>query len=183
MLIDLIKEFALLCDRDGVLKNFDKTVKNMHPDYEALRSSIAADTTVPILPELTDFVFGLDPDAANEHMRNVKGPFMLLDYGLFRGSNIFATGGSNIDFMFSCIIAMPGNKRKLDPIEDALWRNTLLAYAKRMLKHFEQRDKNTCAVNRMLNGNFTITPVDPMILLNCIGWDVSFTKNGSAFLF
>jgi hypothetical protein len=51
-----------------------------------------------------------------------------------------------------------------------------------MLKHFEAADSDRCAAKRMLDGGITIAPVEPAVLLNCIGWDVSFERNASELM-
>lgn len=181
ILQDVIKEFALIPAREGVLKNFDR-FSSVHPGYQALKDEIQNATTEPVLPDVTDFVFGFNPEAANNHLRNISGPFMLVDYGIFKGQNILQDGGQSLRFIFSVIMAMPPNGRNHDPVEDMLWSDTLLEYARTMLRHFEAQDKERCTTKRMLDGDVTIAPVEPQILLNCVGWDVSFSRDASEIM-
>lgn len=178
---DIIKEFALLTDKSGVLENFDRSASD-HPGYAALKAEIEAFQDAPVLPEIKDFIFGLNADAVNERIRTITGPFMLLDYGIIRGNNVLRDAGSSLRFIFSAIIAQPFNSRNLDPMEEMLWNDTLMGYVTRMLKHFEAADINRCATKRMLDGGVTISPVEPAVLLNCVGWDVSFERNASEIM-
>lgn len=184
ILLDVLKTFAAMPDRDGVLKAFDRAATNSKfTDYSTLRTEIEELPTPVILPEIKDFIFGLDADKVNEHIRNIKDVFMMVEYGMFQGKALFDVRNRDVDFVLTIFIAKPNNGRNLDIIEHTMLMDDLLSYVQTMLKNIEEADKNRCGATRYMDNAVTILPIQPLILLNCNGWEVSFQKKANDLFF
>lgn len=182
ILLDVLKTFAAMPNREGVLKSFDR-IKSKHPDYETLRTEIENLPTPVILPEINDFIFGLDADKINDHIRNIKDVFMMVEYGLFQGSGLFDSRVRDVEFVLTIFIGKPNDGKNLDSIEHTLLMDDLLKYAQRMIEHVETTDRDRCGATRYMDNAVTILPIQPLVLLNCHGWEISFRKKANDLFF
>ena len=184
ILLDVLKTFAAMPNRQGVLKAFDKAASgSKFPAYPALRNQIEALPTPVVLPEITDFIFGLDAETINDHIRNIKDVFMMVEYGVFQGNSLFDVRNRDVDFLLTIFIGKTNQGRNLHIIEHTMLMDELLTYVQRMLQHIEQTDRDRCGATRYMDGAVTILPIQPLILLNCHGWEVSFKKKANDLFF
>ncbi len=182
ILLDVLKYFAGMPHRDGVMKAFAR--KNpKHPGYEALKAEVEALPTPVLLPELTDFVFGDDATTINETIRNIKGRFMMVDYGIFQSNPIDQVRNRDASFLLTVFIAQPQNLRNNDMMERNLVMDDLLVLAKRMIDRISADDEDRCSQDRYMDSNITIMPIQPLVLLNCDGWEITFRKDANALFF
>jgi hypothetical protein len=104
---------------------------------------------------------------------------MMVEYGMFQGTALFNARNRDVDFLLTIFIAKPNQGRTLDIIEHSMLMDELLTYVQTMLQNIEETDKDRCGATRYMDNSVSILPIQPLILLNCHGWEVSFKKKAN----
>jgi len=182
MIIDLLKTFAAMPDRAGVLKAFDRS-EGKFAGYDQLKADIEA-MPIPVpIPEIKEFIFGLTPENINEHIKNIRDVTMMLEYGIFSFDNLFDARARKGEFMLSIFIFKPHDVRNTDIIEEVMIMEELMQIVRKMLRHIEALDKAVCGAKRLMDRPVKILPIQPFQILNVKGWEIAFAKDCNDLFF
>lgn len=179
ILLNIIKYFSKFPDRDGVLKNFKRSTGTLE-GYDSLKSYITA-LGEPLLSDIKDFVVSSREEVIAERIRSASSYFMLLEYAGVISSPADKAYVRESAINLSVIIAHPGNKPGLDIIDEAIIMDKALYLAVQVAKQMDLDNQDLCGNKRYLPGTVSITPIEPVMLYNCIGWSVTFSKNEPLF--
>lgn len=173
IILDLLKFFAVIPDRNGVNDIFLNGRSNL-PQYMELQEYVRQ-LPEPVLPGIQSLVFGQSLEAVKRRVDKLSGTYLFVDFGEFdsdRNSN-----NSIEDTQRLAITVATKVTNSADIVEEALISDTALdllnhvrAY---MLSH-----KNKEPWLDMLSRKHSIVPFESKEL-NSIGWTLMFDASAS----
>lgn len=152
--------------------------------YDSLKTYANTLPDAGLIPGFTGWVVaGSNDNRLSNHIKALNGHFMMVEYGIIRGSGPGRGGQRGISFGATFFSAYIGsNNRGMDALEEALVMDKCLEYASLMVKQMEEDNAEICDGERFNTGSFSAAPIEPMLLYDAIGWQLSFNRNNSDFL-
>ena len=179
-ILDAIKYFAKFPARAGVEKCFSSPDAAI-PGYSDLQTYISS-LPDPLMPDIGDFIFGMDEEKIAERIRNIEGYFMYVEYATIKGSSLDQFRKRSTDFNLAIIIGCHYNKRNIDNMGEALVMDKALTYIMQLSEYMKLDDALVCGNKRMLDGPLNIAPIPPFLLYQSYGWELSFSKTNNLLL-
>jgi hypothetical protein len=175
LLTDLITYFAKFPAKEGVLNNFaSKTDK--FTGYSAFKATIEA-LPDPLLPEIEDLVFSTSEIALSNKLRNTNGFFMLIEYGTLSTGAANTAGGRDSNISLSLTIGHPYRETNTDAMEETLIMDKCLDLLTSIIDQMDEDNPDICNLKQFLPDSYTISPAEPALLYNNLGWTLNFKKN------
>lgn len=175
ILTDIITYFAQFPDREGVLRNFSST-KELVPGYGSLKQTIEA-LPAPLIPDLKEYVFSTNELVLANILKNMKGFFLLLEYGAIDGSPKGNYQTRDFGFNLAITVGHNYNQHNTDSMAESLLMDQCLNYLIDIKKQMAQDNFDLCGNDDFMEGSLNLTPVEPALMYNNLGWTLSFKKN------
>lgn len=179
-IIDIIKYFAKFPSRANI-DNWFASPDAAIPGYSDLQDYINA-LPDPLIPDITDFIVGMDEEKIANRIRSIDGFFMYVEYGNIRASQLDNYRKRSTDFNLAVIIACHYNSRNIDNMAEALVMDNALTYMMQLAEQMKTDDALVCGNKRLLDGPLTFTPIPPFLLYQSYGWELSFSKTNNLLL-
>ena len=180
-LIEVIKYFGKFPTKEGVLKGF-KRDDDKTPGYLDLKSYFTTMDPHSLVPEIDDFfVFANDKDLG-DNIKSVSGWFMLLEPAGIQAQVLDDVRNRDALFTIQITIAKGINQRASDQFGEFVQQDKGLELMKRMQSIMQADDRNLCANKRWLDNAYQINPIEPYLLFQCKGWEMTINRNYSSML-
>jgi hypothetical protein len=180
LITDIIKYFAKFPDKAGVLKNFSRTTE-MYSGYDSLRQYIT-DLPAGLLPDIKDFIFSTDETVVVERIRVIKSYFMLLEYGNIGTSSPDKAKTRETGINLAITIGYPHNGKNQDIVEESLIMDSCLDMIIIVANKMIEDNKELCPNLHYAQATINISPVEPVLLYQNMGWTLSFQKQHNTLI-
>jgi len=179
--ISIIKNFAKFPLKAGVLKNFKATDINVD-GYSDLAAYFEAMDPHSLIPEIEEFIVTQNDKTLSDKVHSVKGWFMLLETsGIAVGAmNDARVRDSKIAVQVT--IAHHWDGRSLNAMGEALLSDKALSLQNQLIGLLKSDDKEQCANKRWLDDPYQLDTVEPLLLFESIGWQLTLTRNYTSLL-
>lgn len=173
MILDVLLTAARFPSRNGVLKSFKLGV---YPDvkYKQMLDDINA-LPEPIIPQITDFVFGVDEEVVKKAVSNISGYFLFVDFGEIQSSTD-ANNRITDSFSISMTVAKRYDENSMDQISTAIIFDNCLDMAATIKRTLVKEQKKYPWL-KDIDGNSTFSPFVSREL-SAIGWSMIFDRQG-----
>lgn len=175
-IINALKYFAKFPAKSAVLSNFTRTTEKI-TGYTTLKSYIQALPETGLFPEIKTFIFTIDSKKLENYVRNAKSYFMLIEFGQIVGAEPDTMKSVAVDWYFAITLAHPADPQNTDAIEEAMLSNNCLDLCLKILQQMRTDDVDVCHRWQNLESDVILSPVEPSMLLNNVGWTFTFRKN------
>lgn len=179
-IIEAIKYFAKFPDKAGVLENFKRTASGFD-GYTELRNYINS-LPDPLMPEIKDFVVGMNEEDVAKRIRSIDNYFIFLEYGPITATAPDRVRLRSVSFNLAINVCYHWNGRNIDSMEEAIIMDTCLAKAFAIAKQMIEDDALPCAETRYAEASINLAPIEPAFLYQSIGWSLSFKKTNKTML-
>jgi len=180
LLADSFKYYAKFPQKDGVLRNFNRADSTIVTGYSALKAEITALTIHSLIPDIVDFVVGIDQTTIQKRIKNISGIYMFLDYGAIAISKDDIQR-EYTEFLLALNIARPVDPEKTDYVEEILLGDIMLSYMLQV-RDIMKADQLEDPFVKQLDFPHEITPFFAADLSNSAGWTMIFKKKGLGLL-
>ena len=173
IIIDLLKFFAAIPDRDGVEDIFSNGRSKL-PGYTELQEYIRQ-LPEPVLPDIKSLVFGQSLEAVKRRVDKVPGIYLFVDFGEFSSDRNSSNSIEDTQRLAVTVATKVSNSA--DIIEEALVSDNTLD----LLNHvraYMLAYKDKCSWLDMLSRKHSIVPFESKEL-NSIGWTLMFDAAAS----
>ena len=174
-LLDTIKYFAKFPKREGILKCFSGNGADLE-EYTDFKNFITNLEGNGLMPEIEDFVISINEKEVGNRVKNINGYFLFIEYAGINGSPLNEAKNRSIDFQLAIMVAHHWNRSALDSMSEAIIMDNCLNYLVQISKTMQLDDKLICANRRLMDGAIRFQPVEPELLYQSIGWELSFKK-------
>jgi hypothetical protein len=181
LITDIIKYFAKFPDKAGVLKNFSRSSGTIS-GYDALMAEINLLPDVSLIPDIKDYIFSTDETVVVERIRNIKSYFMLLEYGNIGTSSPDKAKTRETGINLAITIGYPHNDKNQDIIEESLIMDSCLDMIITVANKMIEGNKELCPNLHYAQATINISPVEPMLLYQNMGWTLSFQKQHNTLI-
>ena len=173
IIIDLLKFFAAIPNRDGVEDIFSNGRSKL-PGYTELQEYIRQ-LPEPVLPDIKSLVFGQSLEAVKRRVDKVPGTYLFVDFGEFSSDRNSSNSIEDTQRLAVTVATKVSNSA--DIIEEALVSDNTLD----LLNHvraYMLAYKDKCSWLDMLSRKHSIVPFESKEL-NSIGWTLMFDAAAS----
>jgi hypothetical protein len=179
--IDIIKYFAKFPLKAGVLKNFKVDGTDIE-GYTALVDYITNLTPHSVIPTITDFIITQNDKTLSDRLRSINGWFMLIETGGISVGSFNDARVRDSKFSIQITIAHHWDGRTLDTISEALLSDKALSLQNTLISELKKDDAELCASKRWLDNPYQLEPIEPFLLFESIGWQLTITRNYNSLL-
>lgn len=173
MILDILKTAARFPNREGVLKCFNLGDSN-NTEYKDLRKDIE-ELPPSLIPEIEDFVFGVDEEEVKRKINNISGTFLFVDFGDIIST--YDNKGAIVDtFQISMTIARKVQRSSCDMIAEAIVFDRMLQLVADLKRTLISEKKKTPWLAQ-IEQDCTCSPFVAREL-GCIGWSLIFERKG-----
>lgn len=178
--IDVIKYFAKYPLLTGVLKNF--VSNNSTEEYTSLRAYFEAMPEHSLIADIQHYVIGEKEEALSKAISSLDGWFMLVENGGINVGALNQVRTRESQLSVQVTIACHWTAKTLDPMAEALTRDKGLQLIFALINMMKTEDREQCPVSRWLDSPFQIDPVEPYLLFQSIGWQLTLNRTYSSLL-
>jgi hypothetical protein len=173
MILDLVKYFAKFPERDAVLSRFARDAEK-YSGYDTLKSDITAMPSA-LLPEITGFVTGTNDEWLYNQLQSFDSYWMLLEFGRMpmRKNNSGVRVGT-MDVHLT--IGFPVSGLNIDMYEEAIIHQHTLDLMNQVIAQMRNDDAENCYFGRLLEEDYELMPIEPVVMAGSVGWSVSFKR-------
>lgn len=173
IIIDLLKFFAAIPDRDGVEDIFSNGRSKL-PGYTELQEYIRQ-LPEPVLPDIKSLVFGQSLEAVKRRVDKVPGTYLFVDFGEFSSDRNSSNSIEDTQRLAVTVATKVSNSA--DIIEEALVSDNALDLLNHVRAYMlAYKDKSSWL--DMLSRKHSIVPFESKEL-NSIGWTLMFDAAAS----
>jgi hypothetical protein len=176
---DLVKFIFLYFARypkfESVAKSFNKGASNV-TGYAAFKEECTELVIKNLVPEITDYVFGVNEDRIKKRINAISGYYLFVDYGSIEASPSPSTGHTQNYFNIAITVAFPINPDNMDDADEVLISSNCLNYLKQIKERMKLDDKDRLI--RDLKSDYNATPFVARELHGSIGWTMTFIREG-----
>lgn len=178
LLQDTFKYFAKFPLMSGVNKNFNVTSSNRFgTDYTDFQNEISTLEETELIPDIEDYIFGVDEDMVKRRVQDVTGIYLFIDYGAIN-KNLETTANVEMDSLVMAVtVAFPVNENELDAVETMLMHQQTLNYISQIKNKMKEDSKKTRLVDK-ITFPVEITPWFARELMNSSGWTMQLSYKG-----
>ena len=175
MILDEIKYFAKYVNKEVLRRMFSLTPKDNLAEYEALKDYMD-ELDADIIPDLAEYIFSSNEEVIRERLRNMKGYFLMFEYGAFAGSVPNSAGVREGSMGMSLIIGCKPNQPTHDNVSEAIVMDKCFQFLTTIKAHMEEDNKELCASRRINESSYNISPAEPSFIFGCVGWVMTFNR-------
>lgn len=172
MIIDTMKYFARFVPLKA-LQNFF-LFKGDH-DYAQLKATMIAEESDRRIPEISDYLFGINNESLRRRISSITGIYLLVDYANIT-STINATDCKKDSLHFAVTVAAP-HPADEDWVNEALLQQRCLDILSTIRKEMRNDWRDTDQVHWLVFPT-TIAPFSSKELANSFGWTMEFDIEG-----
>lgn len=178
LLKDTFLYFAKYPEHGGVMKNFNRDTSVLD-GYSSFKTDASNIPVKSIIPDITDYVFGIDETTVIKKIKEIAGEYMFLDYGNIPMSHDGIR--ENTEFLIALHVARPMNVKGLDFAEEIVLADEMLEHIKTIRDHMKDDQRNNPFVKHLSHPH-EITPFFARELSNSVGWTLLFRIKGIEIL-
>ena len=172
---EIMVYFAKFPLKAGVQSLFLK-VESERSAYATIKAEIDALAKHSLVPEITNFVIGLDEQTIKERISGVTGPYLFVDYGHI-SSDRDGYQRQNDRILIAITVATPLIKGSMDLVEQILLSDENLNLLLE-IRDIMKADSSCSPFVQQLSFPNEITPFFARELSDSTGWTMVFTKTG-----
>lgn len=180
LILDIYSYFAKFPDNPGVLRNFTKN-ESEFDEYLILKNKVETLPKTSLIPEISDFMMGVNDENIRDRLKTTRGYFLFVDYG-----NILINESSSeiieSSVMLTIGVARYYTGRKFDFVEENIIMNKALRLLTDVLRIMQSDNAETCAFRQYLTFPVEITPLEPLKFYQCAGWGAIFNYKDNSIL-
>jgi hypothetical protein len=179
--INIIKYFAKYPLKAGVIKNFKRT-DNKVTGYTDLLAYFTALDPHSLLPDITDYVISSDESELADKIKNIDGWFLMVEPGGISGGELNNARVRDSKYIIQVTIGHHKDERSSDDIVSALISDKGLSLANQLITYLKADDKDLCPYSRWCDNPFQLDPIEPYLLYQSIGWQLTLTRTYNRLL-
>lgn len=172
IIVEVFKYFARFPQRRGVMANF---ISGKTPSTIELKDICQNLPQDRVIPELSDYVFGVNEDSVEKRIKAIKGIYLFIDYGNFT-TNQDKNNVKTDQLRLGVTVAKPLNIATIDPVEEVILADELLTIMRTIRRQLIV-DKDDPFV-KLFTFPSEITPWYARELGNSVGWTMLFSLTG-----
>lgn len=176
----LVKEimfyFARFPERSGVMKMWNLGRSTL-PEYDIWKAEMEAlpDESMSLIPEIKNFVFGVDEDSLAKKITGFSEPFLFVDYGNLE-VELDQVNRYNESFLIAITVAFPQRSGNVDLLESTIYSNLALDYIATIRRILIREEKERYWL-KDFSADHAVTPWVSTNMPS-IGWTIMFTRKG-----
>lgn len=176
---DLIQNVYLYFARfpkfESLARSFNKGSSHIagYADFKSLSEAI---TVRDVVPEINDYVFGVNLDRVKMRIDNIGSYYLLVDYGNIEAMPNSLTGHTQNMFNIAVTVAHPVNADRMDDADEVLISSHCLDYLRAIKNRMKTDSRETLVKD--LRSNYQAVPFVASELNGSIGWTLTFTRDG-----
>lgn len=173
MILDLITYFAKFPAREAVTKHFNRDTEK-YTGYDSLKSTLQ-EQDGELLPQITGFFAGMNDEWLIENIRNSDGYWMMVEYGnmpVRKNKNYVIEGELSVQLTIGYHTA----SSNIDMFEELIIANEALDMINSVIETMRNDDAEGCLFGRVLEKEYTLTPLEPNVMDGSMGWFATFKQ-------
>lgn len=116
---DIFMFFARFPEKEGILQSMFTNGRSDLPEYEEWMQAIRDLPDVPLLPQIKNYVFGVDKESVSSRIKNFTDCFLFVDYGQIE-NELDRIGNRRESFLVAFTVAYPSSNNNNDLGERAV---------------------------------------------------------------
>ena len=174
-LTEIFTYFAKFPLKAGVLKMFNRADSGRFPSYITLKNQVTNLDPHSLIPEIQDFVFGIDEKSIKDRIEKITGTYLFVDYG-----NIASLADDlkrrTDEILIAITVATPLHTNSLDMVEQILLADQALDHLMSIMAIMRQ-DSRCSPFVKQLTFPVEITPFLARELSDSAGWTMVVKKS------
>lgn len=176
-LLDILKYFSKYPAKQAVLDCFSReSSADKVAGYTELKAWANTLAETSYMPNVETFVFSSDETKVVKEVRNIKGLFMLLEYGNIDISSPDQMKLRERSWRLAITFGFPQKRAGVDFMSEALIMDQLYQLAFQLQTQIKTDNKEICDWLQMMDGSLNISPVEPKLLYENYGVVVDFAN-------
>ena len=145
----------------------------LYPDYSVLKAEIESLESHSLVPEIEEFVFGVNEDSVNKRIKELDGPYLFINYGhimTIENQHKVQTD----EMIISLTAVIPHKIESQDMVEQVLMADDALKMLLEIRSLMEV--DSICPFVKQITFPTEITPFCARELSDSTGWTMAFKK-------
>jgi hypothetical protein len=152
-----------------VLKNFKRGTSGV--SYNALKAQVELLPAVGLIPELKEYIFGIDEDVLSERLKSAKGFMLFVEFGTINGTETQPGMVVESAMQLAVSIGYNGDNKSRDEVELMLIRGECLRMLNVLLgQMLADRKAKNCDMLRGFDVPKQVFPIPQKALFGVIGY-------------
>lgn len=174
---DIMFYFARFPQRDGVMDMWNMGRSNSLPEYNLWKTEMESlpDEDMSLVPEIKNFVCGVDEDALAKRIANFSEPFLFVDYGNVE-IELDSVNRYRESFLVAITVAFPLRGSNVDLLESTIYSDLAFNYLSTIRKILIQEERERYYLKDFA-ADHAITPW-VSTKMPSIGWTLMFSRKG-----
>lgn len=165
-ILDIFRYFAAFVPKEALMRVFNNEDGQ---DYHEIKTELLSASDELRIPQIKDFIFGIDASSVQQRITSVKGMYLFVDYGNAT-SYIDRTDVKTDRQHISLTVAIP-TADNADQLRKAIDQDNCLSVIK-MIRDQMREDDYKYGVNWLPSDASTLQPFAAKELANSFGWSL-----------
>ena len=165
-ILDIFKYFAAFVPKEALMRVFNNEDGQ---DYHEIKTELLSTSDELRIPQIKDFIFGIDASSVQQRITSVKGMYLFVDYGNAT-SYIDRTDVKTDRQHISLTVAIP-TADNADQLRKAIDQDNCLSVIK-IIRDQMREDDYKYGVNWLPSDASTLQPFAAKELANSFGWSL-----------
>ena len=167
---DIFLYFARFADKNGVLKNFNKTSSN--EAYNHFLNTVKDLPDIPLIEGIPDFLLAASDDSVKKRIQTFKDTYLFVDYGEI-SSHQTNLKVQEDEFRLGITVARPLSVNSYTLAEEIILNDQLLDLTLKIRRYMKE-DRSDPFIRRLTFPQ-ELQPFYAPELLNSFGWTMVFS--------
>lgn len=165
-ILDIFRYFAAFVPKEALMRVFNNEDGQ---DYHEIKTELLSASDELRIPQIKDFIFGIDASSVQQRITSVKGMYLFVDYGNAT-SYIDRTDVKTDRQHISLTVAIP-TADNADQLRKAIDQDNCLSVIK-IIRDQMREDDYKYGVNWLPSDASTLQPFAAKELANSFGWSL-----------
>ena len=165
-ILDIFRYFAAFVPKEALMRVFNNEDGQ---DYHEIKTELLSTSDELRIPQIKDFIFGIDASSVQQRITSVKGMYLFVDYGNAT-SYIDRTDVKTDRQHISLTVAIP-TADNADQLRKAIDQDNCLSVIK-IIRDQMREDDYKYGVNWLPSDASTLQPFAAKELANSFGWSL-----------
>lgn len=165
-ILDIFRYFAAFAPKEALMRVFNNEDGQ---DYHEIKTELLSASDELRIPQIKDFIFGIDASSVQQRITSVKGMYLFVDYGNAT-SYIDRTDVKTDRQHISLTVAIP-TADNADQLRKAIDQDNCLSVIK-IIRDQMREDDYKYGVNWLPSDASTLQPFAAKELANSFGWSL-----------
>lgn len=174
LLLDAYIYFAKFPELAAVLKSFNAGRSDI-PGYDEFKTQIENTNPNSLIPEIKNYVFGVDEARVRKRIGGFTGYYLMVDYGEVQGI-LDSNNVSTDSFFIAVTVAIPFRDEDMDDAEEILITQQAYTYLMAIKAQMRKDDRESLTKHMKIAAD--ADPFHAPKINNSIGWTLTLQRTG-----